>query len=211
MGGFKNFIFCTRHSMFDVRHYMLAGCVVMTMVLLLVSQTSLQARVIDPEARFAALSSGAPVSGKAQAAGKTEKDQGAVEIPSGFSLRKFTAVPVLPQDLKLTRLASLKAEETALKFSPKARKSCSLEAARAAANGDTSKISPCMTALLSGDMEDLVTLPEKMSAFFINTMNSDISDEKKANVFINSMMEMMNTFAGDKSEKTPEKTAATGQ
>ena len=39
----------------------------------------------------------------------------------------------------------------------------------------------------------------------------DISEEKKAAVFINSMMEMMNTFSGSEGEKTPEKIAATAQ
>lgn len=213
MGGFRNFIFCTRHKMFDVRHYMLAGCIAMTAVMVLVSQTSLQARVIDPGARLASLSSGekhfvpahkVKISGTGNIAGMS------TIIPLDFKLGSVWKEKN-KKAVRLTSLAALQQERTMPKFSPKERVSCSVEAARAAANGDTSKISPCITALLSGDEDALVNLPEKMSAFFIETMNSEKSGEEMANVMINSMMKMMEAITGGVkgSDETPEKTAST--
>ncbi len=192
--GLKNIVFCAKNGMFDVRHYMIAGCSVMTLTLLLISQTSLQARAINPGVQFAQKSSQTSVT---QVITPQKTSSLVTAIPTDFKMN-FKNAATLKQERgeKFTRLASLQTGTPVLKFSPKDRKSCSLDAARAAANGDSSGVSSCLDALLSGDHESLVTMPEKMGAFFIETMNSDIPGDQKAQIFVNSMMQMMERMTG---------------
>ena len=209
---FRNFLFCTRHGMFDVRHFMLVGCMLMTGLLVLVSQSDLQARVLDPGAGLAGLANRGlhpvrtariPLPARKTVPAKTAA---LPTIPDGFNLTILGDRKADGQSANLTRLASLRMNAPVTQFSPKARKSCSLEAARAAARGDTSKISPCIEALLSGDADAIVNLPEKMGAFFIEAMNDPNAAENMPNIMINSMMRMMEAMTG--SSSTDEKTAS---
>ena len=200
--------------MFDVRHFMLAGGVVMTALLVIVSQSSLQARILAPGAGFARDSGQASrTAGTAAISLPAEKPAAARAaalpgIPDGFNLTILGNGKASGGDRNLTRLASLGIGAPVTQFSPRARKSCSLEAARAAANGDTSKISPCIEALLSGDEDAIVNLPAKMGAFFIEAMNGPNAAEDMPNIMINSMMKMMEAISA--SSDTPEKTASAG-
>lgn len=224
----EKFITLARQGVFDVRHYMAAGYGLMAIVLVLVSQTNLQARVIDPDADFARMTDSRTAQSKTATLKteglKTAKTSASTDASSDHGRTKTATLTSVPKDFKLsllapkvtkdtpklTRLASIGANAPIIEYSPKDRTSCSLEAARAAANGDTSKISPCIKALLSGDEDALVDLPTKMSSFFIETMNSDAPPEEMGKIMINSMMAMMEAMSNGvkgSDDPAPEKTA----
>jgi len=207
--GLKNIVFCAKNGLFDVRHYMIAGTGVMALTLILISQTSLQARVVGGD--VAALNTaGLKIAGlrtenttlKTQKTQKIQKTGFSVAaIPHDFKMN-FKNAKTLKQEqgANLTRLASLQDGSRDFKFSPKNRKSCSLEGARAAANGDPSKMGSCIDAFLSGDPDELVKMPEKMSAFFIEAMNDPNAAENFPKLMMNSMMQMMEAMSDTSSK-----------
>ncbi len=107
----------------------------------------------------------------------------------------------------LTRVSDLKINASLIEDSVKDKKSCSADAAHAAANGDTSKISPCIADLLSGDEEKIKNMPANMAKFFIETMSDPNAAENAPQIMINSMMAMMEAMSSQST--TPKETSST--
>jgi hypothetical protein len=209
--SFYGFVLSACNGRFDARHLMVAGSCVMTAVLFSSSVEGIKATSNEPLGQYARTATVTlplvkPVKTVTVAAIDQSYSPAFVKTPelTLFNSRK------LSKETPLTRVSELKAEASLIENSIKGRESCSAEAARAAARGDTSKISPCIADLLSGDEERIKNMPVNMAKFFIETMSDPNAAENAPQIFINSMMAMMEAMgSASESAETPKDTAST--
>lgn len=206
----KNFIFCTREGLFDCRHLMCLGFMVMAVSILFVANSEIQARTLS-EGELLARQVKQNKNRLVSLPGITVSEKSGSEKSGIFQPDNMEAsfvslaekLGLKEQKVSLTRIAAVKeAPRQSPYLEAGDRVSCSVEAVRAAAKGgDTRLISPCVTALLSGEEDAFVNLPEKMSAFFIETANDPEKRKNMPLIFVNSMMAMMEAVTGQKIDK----------
>ncbi len=195
--GLYSFVLSACNGRFDARHLIVSGSCVMTAVCLFASSGPLKAKSIDTGVEMVVSAQACATTTTAQIIMPEAKPAIKVSsaefenVQSSYKLSILKGFDMEPANTQLTRLSDLELDAAVDEFSPQHKESCSIDAAKAAAQGDTSKISPCITALLSGDDSQMADMPRKMADFFIETMNDPNRAENAPAKMINSMMAMM--------------------